>query len=330
MESTPFDKVQLRERLAGLADRGVFVGTSSWKYPGWVGTVYDESRYQYRGKFAKSRFEQACLAEYAEVFKTVCLDAAYYTFPSRESLEGLAAQVPADFKFGFKVTDSITVKRFPNLPRFGARKGTVNENFLNAEVFVSRFLEPCEAIRSHVGILMFELSRFHRADYQDLRNFIADLDAFLSKLPRGWPYGIEMRNDIWLGQEYLDCLARHEVAHVFNSWTDMPAVSAQLAIPGSRTNPALVAARFLLTPGKTYERTIQDFEPFDSIKKVDGDARAAAAELIAEGTEAPMRRTYLFINNRLEGSAPWTIKAMVEAKRDALRRRLSPEPGTGA
>jgi uncharacterized protein YecE (DUF72 family) len=104
VESTPFDKVRLRERLAGLADRGVFVGTSSWKYPGWVGTVYDESRYQYRGKFAKSRFEQACLAEYAEVFKTVCVDAAYYTFPSRESLEGLAAQVPADFKFGFKVT----------------------------------------------------------------------------------------------------------------------------------------------------------------------------------------------------------------------------------
>jgi uncharacterized protein YecE (DUF72 family) len=313
--TSPADKAQLREQLAGLAARGVFVGTSSWRYPGWVGTVYDESRYLYRGKFAKSRFEQGCLAEYAEVFKTVCVDAAYYTFPSRESLEGLAAQVPADFKFGFKVTDAITVKKFPNLPRFGARKGTVNENFLNADAFASRFLEPCEAIRSHVGILMFEFSRFHRADYQDLRQFIADLDAFLSKLPKGWPYGIEMRNDIWLGQEYFDCLARHEVAHVYNSWTDMPSVSAQLALLGSRTNPALVAARFLLTPGKTYERTIEDFEPFNSSKKVDEDARGAAVSLIDEGARTPSRYTYVFINNRLEGCAPQTIQALVDPDR---------------
>jgi uncharacterized protein YecE (DUF72 family) len=129
VESTPFDRTRLSERLATLAGQGVFIGTSSWKYPGWAGTVYDESRYHYRGKFAKTRFEQGCLAEYAEVFKTVCVDAAYYTFPTRASLEGLAAQVPADFKFGFKVTDAITVKRFSNLSRFGARKGTVNENF---------------------------------------------------------------------------------------------------------------------------------------------------------------------------------------------------------
>ena len=104
----------MHDRLADLASKGVFIGTSSWKYPGWVGTVYDESRYLYRGKFAKSRFEQACLAEYAEVFKTVCVDAAYYTFPARDYLQGLAAQVPSNFRFGFKVTDALTVRRFPN------------------------------------------------------------------------------------------------------------------------------------------------------------------------------------------------------------------------
>jgi len=319
----------MHDRLADLASKGVFIGTSSWKYPGWVGTVYDESRYLYRGKFAKSRFEQACLAEYAEVFKTVCVDAAYYTFPARDYLQGLAAQVPSDFRFAFKVTDAITVKRFPNLPRFGARKGTVNENFLNADIFASRFLEPCDAIRSQVGILMFEFSRFHRADYQDLRAFIADLDAFLCKLPKSWPYGIEMRNDIWLGPEYLDCLARHQVAHVYNSWTDMPTVSEQLDLAGSRTNPTLVAARFLLTPGKTYERTIQDYEPFDRLKKTDENARSAAATIIDEGALTPSRYTYVFINNRLEGCAPRTIEALVEAKREALRLRPATVSGTG-
>jgi uncharacterized protein YecE (DUF72 family) len=58
------------------------VGTSSWKYEGWLGQLYSAERYEYRGRVAKSRFERDCLGEYAEVFKTVCVDAAYYTFPS--------------------------------------------------------------------------------------------------------------------------------------------------------------------------------------------------------------------------------------------------------
>ena len=275
--------------------------------------VYDESRYFSRGKFAKSRFEKDCLTEYAEVFKTVSVDATYYAFPTRAALEGLAAQVPVDFEFGFKVTDEITVKRFPDLARFAARKGTANGNYLNADAFGTQFLEPCTAIRSKVGILIFEFSRFHRADYTAGRDFLADLDGFFSKLPKDWRYGVELRNDIWLTPEYFACLARHGVAHVFNSWTEMPPVSGQLALPGSRTNPTLVAARFLLTPGKTYEGSIKDYEPFDGIKSVDEEARKAALALVHEGVHTPGRRTYLFINNRLEGSAPSTIKAMLDS-----------------
>ena len=63
-----FDREQMRARAAELAAQGVFIGTSSWKYPGWRGILYDEARYTYRGKFAESRFEKNCLAEYAEVF----------------------------------------------------------------------------------------------------------------------------------------------------------------------------------------------------------------------------------------------------------------------
>jgi len=79
---------ELAERAAFLAVQGVYVGTSSWKYQGWCGTIYDLVRYEYRGKFAETRFERDCLAEYGEVFKTVCVDAAYYSFLSH--LEGNA------------------------------------------------------------------------------------------------------------------------------------------------------------------------------------------------------------------------------------------------
>lgn len=160
-----FARDQMKQIAAELAAKGVFIGTSSWKYPGWLGQIYSSARYEYRGKIAKSRFERNCLSEYAEVLKTVCVDAAYYTFPSCKYLEALASQVPSDFQFGFKVTDEITVKKFPNLDRFGIKAGRPNENFLNADLFESAFLKPCQAIRPHVGILIFEFTRFHSSDY---------------------------------------------------------------------------------------------------------------------------------------------------------------------
>jgi uncharacterized protein YecE (DUF72 family) len=302
-----------RPQLADLAIQGVYIGTSSWKYTGWLGMLYDRARYEWRGKFAETRFNRDCLAEYGEVFKTVCVDAAYYTFPTQQSLERLAGEVPEDFLFAFKVTDAITIKKFPKLDRFGERAGKPNEKFLDAELFEKAFLRPCESIRTNVGLLMFEFSRFWPADYQHGRDFIADLDRFLEQLPKGWPYGVEMRNRNWLRPEYFACLARHRVAHVYNSWDAMPPVSEQMALPDSRTHPELSAARFLLRPGTKYEEAVQALAPYESIKAEYPEARAAGRALIEEGKAAgPKQKTFIFVNNRLEGNALGTIAAMLE------------------
>lgn len=308
-----FDRAGLRQRLGELATQGVFVGTSSWKYPGWCEALYETARYEYRGKFAQSRFNRHCLGEYAEVFKTVCVDAAYYTFPTRPYLEGLAQQVPPDFLFGLKVTDAITLKKFPNLARFGELAGKANENFLNPAQFVSDFLQPCESIRGKIGLFIFEFSRFWPAEYRHGREFVADLDRFLAQVPKDWPYGVELRNRAWLKPPYFECLARHRVTHVFNSWEAMPPVSEQMALNGSRTNPDLVAARLLLKPGRKYEDAVKAFEPYDRVKQVYPEARAAGRQLIHEGkTPGPNRRTFVFVNNRLEGNALATISALLE------------------
>jgi uncharacterized protein YecE (DUF72 family) len=309
----PFDREATKAALGILARRGVFIGTSSWKYPGWGGQLYDLARYEWRGRFAHRRFERNCLAQYAEVFKTVCVDAAYYTFPDRKHLETLAAQVPLDFQFALKVTDEITVRKFPRLDRFGDRAGKDNENFLNADLFANAFLEPCEAIRSRVGLLIFEFSRFYPTDYEHERDFLDDLGAFLERLPENWPYAVEIRNRHWLQPDYFECLSRRGVTHVFNSWDAMPPVSEQMALPGSRTNPALVAARFLLKPGRRYEEAVMAFQPYDRIKEPDPKARAAGKVLVAEGQQAgPDRKTFIYVNNRLEGNALETIAAIVE------------------
>jgi len=160
------------------------------------------------------------------VFKTVSVDAAYYTFSRPEYLQKLADAVPDDFRFGLKVTDAVTIKKFPNLPRFGSRAGKANESFLNADLFATAFLKPCEEIRDKIGVLMFEFSRFWPSDYEHGRDFVSDLDSFLGRLPRGWPYAIELSNKQWLRDEYLGCLTRQGVTHVFNSY------AAHLTMPG--------------------------------------------------------------------------------------------------
>jgi len=317
LRNMAFDREQIRNKSAKLAAKGVFIGTSSWKYEGWVGQLYSPSRYEYRGKVAKTRFERDCLSEYGEVFKTVCVDAAYYTFPSEKFLTGLADQTPDDFRFGFKITDTLTIKKFPNLPRFGIKAGQSNPDFLNPDLFATAFLKPCEAIRAKIGVLMFEFSRFWPNDYEHGRDFVADLDSFLGKLPKGWPYAIEMRNKHWLREEYFGCLAKHGVTHVFNSWDAMPPVNKQMALPGSRTNPRLSAARFLLKPGRKYEEAVKTFQPYDKVKEENPDARAAGKALIAEGKAAgPNRKTFIYVNNRLEGNALETIDAMLDADMD--------------
>lgn len=317
----PFDRDQIKAELQQLAAEGCYLGTSSWKYPGWCDRLYDRGQYEYRGKFSTSRFEKNCLAEYAQVFKTVCVDAAYYTFPSVRYLEGLAAQVPADFQFGFKVTDEVTIRKFPNLPRFGPRAGQLNPNFLNPEAFTLNFLGSCESIRSQVGIFIFEFSRFYATDYAHGREFVAALDSFLGALPKGWPYGVELRNRQWLKPEYFSCLTRHEVAHVFNSWTEMPPLAEQMSLPGSRTNPELCAARLLLRPGRKYEEAVKQFQPYDKIQDVNEEARQSAAALILEGKakeKQKKKKTLIYVNNRLEGNALETIAAAIDQSRGTV------------
>ena len=42
-------------------------------------------------------------------------------------------------------------------------------------------------------------------------------------------YGVEVRTESLLGPDYFACLRRHGVAHVFSSWTRMPAIGEPAA-----------------------------------------------------------------------------------------------------
>jgi hypothetical protein len=91
----------------------------------------------------------------------------------------------------------------------------------------------------------------------------------------------------------------------------MPTVGEQMTMKGSLTNPKLCAARFLLKPGRKYQEAVDTFAPYKDVQMPDPEARAAGAKMMAQGSAAG-KRTFIFVNNRLEGNALGTIMGMIE------------------
>ncbi len=255
-------------------------------------------------------FEQTCLAEYATVFPTVCADFALYDFPGARVVQALYDETPEQFTVSFKVTDRITVKRYPRLPRYGANAGQDNPDFLNVSLFEDAFLRPLEALKQKRGAVIFEFSTFSPASGITAPVFPDVLGKFLARLPAGIAYCVEIRNQEFLTPEYLAMLASHGVAHVLNNWTRMPPVIEQIRLPDVLTAPFTVV-RALLKPGRTYQEAVERFQPYEYIKEENPELRlglaATVTRCMAEGKKA-----YVYVNNRAEGNSPKTIEAILD------------------
>ncbi len=287
-------------------------GTSTWAYEGWQGSVYTKA-------YPKGRFKKDCLAEYADyryqearLFETVGLDQTFYRPPSDAQLLDYAAQLPAGFEMCSKVWERITIPQFPNLPEYGPNAGRTNPDFLNTEVFLNEILPPYRcSFMDHTGPFIFE---FQRTGIEPAA-FISQLDTFLGTLPKEFLYSIEIRNPAVLGAEYRQVLERHGVSHVYNHWTYMPALLEQHARLGGRFTAPFVVFR-LLTPLRVkYAQAVRIAEPYNKIVAELPAMRKETVALVQQAV-AERRRSYVLVNNRSEGSAPLTVKALYDRLSD--------------
>ncbi len=309
-DDLPPQASRLAAKLRTLADRGVYFGTSSWKYEGWLGSIYTESRYLTRNKFSKAKFEQACLEEYCQTFPTVCGDLTFYQFPSEQYWAKLFDATPKHFVFGFKVPEDITVETWPKHVRYGRPAGLPNEHFLDPQTLEQFFTSRLKRYGIHVGPLIFEFGTFNKKTFPAPADFMAKLDPFLAALPGGFRYGVELRNPEYLSPAYFELLGRHNVAHVFNAWTRMPSLADQVQLPGAFTADFTVV-RALLRAGRGYENAVQNFEPYREVQEPNESARAGMKDIVDQSL-TQKKPAFLFVNNRLEGNAPGMIEAVVE------------------
>lgn len=309
-QRAPLDREKLAAALGRLAAERIWIGTSSWKYEGWLGQIYSRERYLSRGNFGKKRFEAECLEEYARTFPAVCGDFTFYQFPSEAYWRRLFLSAPESLRFAFKVPEQITAKVFPLHQRYGAQGGLVNTSFLDAALLQEAFLAPLGPYAARIAVLILEFGTFSRAAYSHVREFVRDLDRFLALLPRQFRYSVEIRNPEYLGPDYFHCLTAHGIAHVFNAWSRMPELGVQVRLPEAYTADYSVC-RALLRRGRTYEEAVQLFSPYEEIRDPNPEGRQAIRDLI-DYSRDNRRAAFIFVNNRFEGNAPRTIEAVVE------------------
>ncbi len=301
---------RLAPKLAALADQGVYFGTSSWKYEGWLGSIYNEERYITRKKHSKAKFEENCLTEYAEIFPTVCGDFAFYQFPASTYWSKLFGQVPSTFSIALKAPEDITVTVWPKHARYGQRAGNENQDFLNVKVLETYFTERLKPYGEQVGPIIFEFGTFNKSTFATPADFMAKLEPFLAALPKGFRYSVELRNENYLSPEYFDLLSSYNVAHVFNAWTRMPTLDDQARLPGAFTADFAVV-RGLLKRGRGYEDAVNQFEPYREIQEPNEGARDGIRMLMNDARRLG-KKLFVYLNNRLEGNAPGTIEAIID------------------
>ncbi|QEH37050.1 hypothetical protein OJF2_56350 [Aquisphaera giovannonii] len=313
-DRTPEPARRLAAKLARLADRGIYFGTSSWKYEGWIGSIYARERYVERGRFSKKRFESGCLEEYGRTFPVVGGDFSFYQFPSPEYWKTLFEKAPPSLRFGLKVPEEITVVKWPGHSRYGERAGKANHGFLDNSLFQEMFAEPLKAHAGRIAVLMLEFGTFSKSSFATAADFLERLETFLASASGPFRYAVEIRNADYLGPEYFAVLRRHNAAHVFNAWTRMPDLIDQVEMPGAFTADFSVA-RALLKRGRAYEDAVKLFQPYERVQEVNAGAREGLRR-IAERAWKTKQPAYTFVNNRLEGFAPGTIEAVADTLED--------------
>lgn len=284
-------------------------GTSSWVYPGWVRQVYVK-HYKSEKEFSRDSLEEYAASGF---FRTVGIDHSFYNPPKKELLERYAKQTPEDFQWVSKVWERLTIPKYPPHPRYGKLANTINPDFLNPDEFSAAIAASysSDLVKQKTGPFIFQLPPMLPSLIKEL-GFEERLDSFLSKLPAGFLYSVEIRNRELLTKSYFEILNRHGVSHCFNHWQRMLSIREQMKIAaqaGGIQAPFFIAR--LLTPlGVSYEEAVQRFEPYSELREPNDSMREDVVKLMIRAGKLS-KSAYILVNNRCEGNAPATIEGII-------------------
>lgn len=309
----PAELLALAERLRARFGDRLRLGTSSWSFPGWQGLVwgraYNAATLAARGLTAYGRHP---------LLRTVSLDRAFYRPLDAATYAGLAAQVPADFRFVVKapalVTDALL--REPG----SGKPVQPNPCFLDPQRTLHEVLRPAtRGLGPALGALVFQLSPLPAA-------WLADEARLHEALDRLWRavmpalqaeaaaptavVALELRDPALLTPALARLLKAHGVRLCAGLHDRMPPLQAQLPMLRAMW-PGDLVCRWNLQRGQRYAQAKDAWAPFDRLQAPDEATRTALARVIA-GTLGAGHGVLVTINNKAEGSAPLSVLALAQ------------------
>lgn len=301
----PADFSEELVELGRVLPEDVYLGGSTWSFPGWRGLVYE-------GKHSESKLSHEGLAAYGQhpLLRCVGVDRTHYTPIAAKDFAEYAAQVPDHFRFVVKAHEACTISRWPDRPRYGDQRGQVNPLFLDPAYAADQVVAPfVEGLGLKAGALLFQ---FAPQDLGVPDRFADELRRFLCALPRGPVYAVEVRNREILTPAYADALAEARACHCHNVHPRMPDVLTQSRLAGTdRPRTPITLVRWLLGPGMTYEQAGRLYAPFNRLVSPDEAARKALTRL-AHNALAAGRPFVCTVNNNAEGCAPLSIEGLAQ------------------
>jgi uncharacterized protein YecE (DUF72 family) len=264
------------------------IGTCSWKYPTWAGLVYSQAEgIDY-------------LAEYAAKYSTVEVDQWFWTLvPSPSDVRRYREAVPEGFRFTVKAPNALTLTHVPG------KKGSdpaLNPRFL-AQGALGEFLAGLEPLRQLVGMVMLQFGYLNRTMVASPPAFLESVGRFLAEAPRGWRYGVEIRNAGWLDRPFFEVLRARGASVVLTQGYWMPPVAEVVErAAGLPEGPVVVRlhgpdrAGMEGKTGGAWDRIV---EPRDAELSTIADV---VRRMLKAGHDV-----FLNVNNHYEGSAPLTI-----------------------
>lgn len=319
----PVGPAEVPQELKTLTRRlpeGLRLGTSSWSFPGWEGIVYDR-------QVSQRILARHGLEAYARhpLLRTVGIDRTYYRPITADDFAAYADDVPADFRFLVKADRVLTSPVDPS--SYGVR--TDNPLFLDAEHANSQVVGPMmEGLGEKAGPLLFQFSPMPPAVVGGTQAFLERLHDFLTALPRGPLYAVELRTPAFLDDDYIRVLESTGAAHCYNVHPAMTPLDRQLGQISPFHQPALVV-RWMLHDGLKYEAAKDRYEPFHRIVDEDRVSRERIAVAVLDALVAEMP-AFVIANNKAEGSAPLTLFRLAERIATWEARTESRTGGHGA
>jgi len=176
----------------------MLLGTSSFTASGWEGSFYP-----------KGLRPADYLSFYAGRFRTVEVDSTFYACPSARTVSNWALRTPENFIFSVKVPQTITHEKV----------------LVDCAAELKEFLTTMDFLGPKLGPMVFQFPVFDRWKFPSQKHFLDVLVPFLSRLPRGRKFAVEIRNKNWLDATLANVLRDHQNALVLQDLSNMPAFS---------------------------------------------------------------------------------------------------------